>query len=300
MHRYDERMEMASRDVVSKAIQQEINSGRGIKQNDYVYLDLTKLDRAVIEGKLPQVRQIALDFAGVDCCERPIPVKPTAHYSMGGIPTDKTTKVLDRQGKPIRGLYAAGECTCLSIHGANRVGGNSMLETLVFGKIAGKEMATYNFGVSPVMMAEEQVKETVIWLSNLKKKNGPEKLFAIRGELVTLMDKKAGVFRDQRGLYGARDKIKELRHRSENIGLTDHGDIFNTELIEAIELRNMLDVAEAVVHSALARKESRGAHNRTDYPSKSRDGLNHTLVYREGGQLQIDQKNVVVKNIQPK
>ncbi|MFC1722585.1 FAD-dependent oxidoreductase [Nanoarchaeota archaeon] len=298
MQRYDPRMELATRDAISKAVQQEIVSGRGIKQNNYVYLDLTKIDSKVIDERLPQIKRLAKDFAGVDVTDQPISVRPTAHYSMGGIATDKKAQVLTRDGE-IFGLYAAGECACLSVHGANRLGGNSLLETLVFGKIAGKEMTTYNFKVRTGMIGEQSLKEAVVMVDRIKKKNGNEKLFTIRVELAQLMEKKVGVFRDQKGLYEAKDVIKKLRERLDHVGLTDKGNIFNTELVEALELRNMIDVSEAIVHTAMARKETRGAHSRSDYPSKSNEYLKHSFIYRLGGQVVVEHDDVVMTKLKP-
>ncbi len=297
MQRYDDRMELASRDVISKAMYKEIKSGRGIKQNAYLNLDMTKIDNDIIDRDLPQIRDIAKTFAGVDVKTQPLPVQPTAHYSMGGIPVDKTCRV-QALGGSVVGLYAAGECSCLSVHGANRVGGNSLLETVVFGRVAGKEMGIHNLRTHPTIINDAMLKEQLVYVGNLRKKNGTEKLFSLRTELATMMDNLVGVVRDQRGLSNARDQVKELRKRYEHIGLQDQGKVFNTELLEAIELRNMLDVAEAVIMSALSRKESLGAHQRSDYPHATKQ-YQHTLAYREGGMINIEMKNVLMKSVQP-
>ncbi len=299
MQRYDDRMELATRDILSKAMQKEIRSGRGINQNDYLYLDLTKIDKDILDKKLPQVVRLAKDFAGVDAHSQPIPVRPTAHYSMGGIPTDNKTRVLTRDDQPVKGLYAAGECACLSIHGANRLGGNSLLETVVFGKQAGKEMLTYNLSVNRRQVGDESIKEVLVELERIRKSSGNERASEIRTELNELMDKKAGIFRDQRGLYEARDKIRDLKQRLTRVNIMDKGKIFNTEIIEYLELKNMLEVAQAIVYSALARKESRGAHTRTDFPNKKKEYLVHSLVYSQRGNVSVKFKNVVMKNIKP-
>jgi len=294
MERYaPSKMELASRDVVSRAIQTEIDEGRGI--DGYIHLDLRHLGKELIMERLAQIHDIALSFANVDCVHDPIPIQPTAHYSMGGIPTDINGRVLG-----VNGLFAAGECACVSVHGANRLGGNSLLEAIVFGRRAGISAVRY-------------VKKTVIGgvssrtldsieheFYGLAEMDGSESVADIKNDLQTVMTGKCGIFRDSRKLAEAVKETGRLRERFNNIGISDRGMIFNTEMMEALELRNLLDFSEVIAASALAREESRGAHYRTDYPERDDAGwLKHTLAYRsETGPL-LEYKPVTITSYKP-
>jgi succinate dehydrogenase flavoprotein subunit len=294
MERYaPSKMELASRDVISRAIQTEIDEGRGI--DGYIHLDLRHLGAELIMERLAQIHDIALSFANVDCVHEPIPIQPTAHYSMGGIPTDINGRVLG-----VSGLFAAGECACVSVHGANRLGGNSLLETIVFGRRAGISAVRY-------------VKKAAIWgvssrtldsieheFYELAEMDGSERVADIKNDLQTVMTVKCGIFRDNRKLAEALKETRRLRERFNNIGISDRGMIFNTEMMEALELRNLLDFSEVIAASALAREESRGAHYRTDHPERDDVGwLKHTLAYRsETGPL-LEYKPVTITSYKP-
>jgi succinate dehydrogenase / fumarate reductase flavoprotein subunit len=294
MERYaPSKMELASRDVVSRAIQTEIDEGRGI--DGYIHLDLRHLGKELIMERLAQIHDIALSFAGVDCVHEPIPIQPTAHYSMGGIPTDINGRVLG-----VSGLFAAGECACVSVHGANRLGGNSLLEAIVFGRRAGISAVRYVKkaaigGVSPRTL--DSIEHEFYGLAEM---DGSESVADIKNDLQTVMTGKCGIFRDSRKLAEAVKETRILRERFNNIGISDRGMIFNTEMMEALELRNLLDFSEVIAASALAREESRGAHYRTDHPERDDVGwLKHTLAYRsETGPL-LEYKPVTITSYKP-
>jgi succinate dehydrogenase / fumarate reductase flavoprotein subunit len=287
------KMELASRDVVSRAVQTEIDEGRGIDGG--VYLDLRHLGRKKIMSRLSQIHDIALSFAGVDCVEKPILIQPIAHYSMGGIPTDVNGSVPD-----ISGLFAAGECACVSVHGANRLGGNSMLETIVFGRRAGISAAKYvkKASLDPVSVnALDAVRQEI---AQILENNGKEKIVDIRSDLQSIMTEKCGIFRDKKGLTDALHQIHALKERINDISITDKGMIFNTELIGVLELRNMLDFSEVIVAGALAREESRGAHFRCDFPQRDDDKwLMHTLAYSGESGCVLKYKPVTITRYEP-
>jgi len=294
MERYaPAKMELASRDVISRAIQTEIDEGRGI--DGYIHLDLRHLGAELIMERLAQIHDIALSFANVDCVHEPIPIQPTAHYSMGGIPTDINGRVLG-----VSGLFAAGECACVSVHGANRLGGNSLLETIVFGRRAGISAVRYVKkaaigGVSSSML--DSIEHEFYELAEM---DGSERVADIKNDLQTVMTVKCGIFRDSQKLAEALEETRRLRERFNNIGISDRGMIFNTEMMEALELRNLLDFSEVIAASALAREESRGAHYRTDHPERDDVGwLKHTLAYRsETGPL-LEYKPVTITSYKP-
>jgi succinate dehydrogenase / fumarate reductase flavoprotein subunit len=287
------KMELASRDVVSRAVQTEIDEGRGIDGG--VYLDLRHLGRKKIMSRLSQIHDIALSFAGMDCVEKPILIQPIAHYSMGGIPTDVNGSVPD-----ISGLFAAGECACVSVHGANRLGGNSMLETIVFGRRAGISAAKYvkKASLDPVSVnALDAVRQEI---AQILENNGKEKIVDIRSDLQSIMTEKCGIFRDKKGLTDALHQIHVLKERINDISITDKGMIFNTELIGVLELRNMLDFSEVIVAGALAREESRGAHFRCDFPQRDDDKwLMHTLAYPGESGCVLKYKPVTITRYEP-
>src|SRR5512136_342675 len=278
MERYAPRaLELAPRDVVARAIAEEIGRGNGF-DGGYVHLDLRHLGPAIIGERLPGIRQIAMDFAGVDPVEQPIPVQPGQHYSMGGVDVD----IAGRSGLP--GVYAAGECACVSVHGANRLGGNSLLETVVFGSRAGKKAAQTAWvekdGPKPALFQ----KHFMAFQSELEKifnRKRSESYFQLRDEMKSLMTYQVGIFREEPQMKMAREKIIELKKRLLNVGVKQRDLAFNYEFIRYWELEGMLHLAEVIVEGALARKESRGSHFRMDYPHRDdRHWLRHTLAYK--------------------
>ncbi len=297
------KMELAPRDVISRAIQQEVFDGRGFP-GDCVHLDLTHLGAAKIEERLPQITDLSVSFVGVDPRKDPIPIQPTAHYSMGGIPTTKEGQVFaDEQGTVVQGLYAAGECACVSVHGANRLGTNSLLEAALFGRRAGEAIHTFlkETGEQSLPDFPEGLEaEVATEIDDLLEAPGPENAMALRQELQAEMSDKCGVFRSQKYLEECLAKIKELQVRFHTIGLKDKGKAFNTELTEAFETRNLLEFAELIVQGALAREESRGAHARSDFPKRDDDGwLKHTVAFRTDKGLKLRYKSVVIGDYEP-
>lgn len=275
MNRYaPEKMELGPRDLVSRAIETEVREGRGGPEGE-VFLDLTHLGRERIQARLPQIRQLCIDFEGVDPLEEPIPIKPTAHYSMGGIHTDINGLT------PIQGIYAAGEAGCVSVHGANRLGGNSLLDILVFGRRAGIHALEYARAAAFPPLPEEALKVEERRITRLLDGESEETTADIRRALGNLMSEKAGIYREAEGLTQAVIGIEELKKRYHRLRIGDKARAFNTELVSALELGNMLELAEVVVRGALARSESRGAHSREDYPMRDdAQWLKHTLAVR--------------------
>jgi succinate dehydrogenase / fumarate reductase flavoprotein subunit len=284
--------ELASRDVVSRAIQQEIEEGRDV--DGCVLLDLRHLGKEKILERLPQIRELAINFAGVEPIEAPIPVAPGAHYTMGGIKTNVWGET------EMEGLFAAGECACVSVHGANRLGGNSLLETIVFGRRAGQrasEIARKGHKPEPMTSAIEPDRDRI---ERFLKKTDGERSGTISEELGIAMGELVGIFRTRDRLIKAKEKIKEFKKRYEDIHLQDTGRIFNTELIMALELRSLLDIAGAIVEGALAREESRGAHYRLDFPQRDdQHWLKHTLAYQTESGPQLKYSPVAITKYQP-
>ncbi|WP_456341818.1 succinate dehydrogenase flavoprotein subunit [Thermovibrio sp.] len=299
MKRYaPEKMELAPRDLVSRAIETEIMEGRGFEDeegNKFVYLDLRHLGRKKILERLPQIRELAIDFEGVDPIEEPIPIRPTAHYSMGGIDTDKYGRTV------IKGLYAVGECGCVSVHGANRLGGNSLLDIVVFGKIAGEDAAESVVGLELVDFPEVEVKEQEERIKSLFDGEGSEKLSQLRRELSDAMSEGVGIFRDEERIKRALEKVREIKERAKKLKVYDRELTFNTNLQQTLEFLNMVEVAETIALGALERKESRGAHARTDYPKRDDENfLKHSVIRRgEDGELRLTWKPVVITKFQP-
>ena len=302
--------DLASRDVVSRAIATEIQEGRGCgPKKDHVLLKVDHLPREVIEKRLPGIRELSIRFAGVDPIEKPIPIRPTAHYTMGGIPTNRFGQVVTpiRHGpeEAVNGLYAVGECACVSVHGANRLGGNSLLDIVVFGRAAGKHMLSYlaenryhgNIAAASIESAMER-------LHRWDREGVGDSVSEIREELQRVMENYCGVFRKQEVLDDGVKKVLELEQRLKGAVLQDKSRIFNTARIEAFELENLMEVAVATIVSAAARQESRGAHSRVDHPD--RDDLNwlkHTLYFREGRTLDykpVRMKPLTVDSFPPK
>ncbi|WP_456456027.1 FAD-dependent oxidoreductase [Thermovibrio sp.] len=299
MERYaPEKMELAPRDLVSRAIETEIMEGRGFKDeegNEFVYLDLRHLGRKKIIERLPQIRELAIDFEGIDPIKEPIPVRPTAHYSMGGIDADKFGRT------EIRGLYAVGECACISVHGANRLGGNSLLDIVVFGKIAGQE-ASESIGEWELLPFNDSlVKEEEEKVKKLFNGEGTEKLADLRDELSNVMSKGVGIFREEKGIKEALEKVEEIRERAKKLKVYDRSEVFNTNLQQTLEFLNMVEVARTIAFGALERRESRGAHFRKDYPRRDDENfLKHSVIKRkEDGELSLSWKPVVITKFKP-
>ncbi|MEV6318405.1 succinate dehydrogenase flavoprotein subunit [Streptomyces sp. NPDC051776] len=298
--------DLASRDVVSRSIYTEIREGRGCgPEGDHVFLDLTHLPPEQLDAKLPDITEFARTYLGIEPYTDPIPIQPTAHYAMGGIPTNVEGEVLADNATVVPGLYAAGEVACVSVHGANRLGTNSLLDINVFGRRAGIAAAAYAEKADYVELPETPAQLVIDQVERLRTSTGTERVTELRKALQETMDANVMVFRTEQTIKTAVEKIGELRERYKNVAIQDKGKRFNTDLLEAIELGNLLDLAEVMAVSALARKESRGGHYREDYPN--RDDVNfmrHTMAYREVGDdgtesIRLDYKPVVQTRYQP-
>ena len=290
-------MELASRDVVSRAIMNEIREGRGVgPRKDAVYLDVTHLGKELIMSRLPELRELAITFLGLDMIKEPILISATAHYSMGGIPVNTAGNVRKNNTEFVEGFYAAGECSCVSVHGANRLGANSVLEALLFGRYVGKTMAKEIDTIELRPAVEDDAKTALAEVEWFLNNNGDETVPALREELQQSMTHNAGAFRTKEMLEVVIEKVKELRERFKNIRIQDKSKIFNTELQEAMEFGHMLDYAKFIVESAIVREESRGAHFREDFPERNdEDFLKHTMAYMdENGELTLDNMDVVL------
>jgi len=292
--------DLASRDVVSRAIYTEVQEGRGCgTKRDHVLLKLDHLGAEVITKRLPGIRELSRRFAGVDPVTAPVPVYPTAHYSMGGIPTNRHGQVVapvqTGPEEPVPGLYAVGECACVSVHGANRLGGNSLLDIIVFGRAAGSHILEYlREHPHPRPVGDSAAEPALSRLQRWERHSGDESVDAIRGELQQLMETHCGVFRTQELMDRGIAKLEQLADRLGRAALRDHSRVFNTARIEALELENLMDVALATMHSAAGRRESRGAHSHLDHPDRDDiQWLKHTLYSRDGRRL--DYKPVRVK-----
>jgi succinate dehydrogenase / fumarate reductase flavoprotein subunit len=269
---------------------------------DYIHLDITHLGKERIMERLPQIHDLAYNFAGVDCFKEPIPIQPTAHYSMGGIPVDNDCHVLKNAKKErILGLYAAGECSCVSVHGANRLGTNSLLDAVTFGRFSGRSALTdlpdIEFSDLP-KDPRERARAEVDWFFNA---SGVEKVANIRADLQETMMTRCGVFRNGKDLANQLTHIKELQERFKKISIDDKGQIMNTDLMEAVELGHLLEFSEVIVAGALERRESRGAHARKDFPKRDDDNwLKHTLAWRKpDGGVEFNWRPVVITRFQP-
>jgi succinate dehydrogenase / fumarate reductase, flavoprotein subunit len=307
MERYAPVMkDLASRDVVSRAIYTEIREGRGCgPAGDHVYLDLTHLPPEQLDAKLPDITEFARTYLGIEPYTDPIPIQPTAHYTMGGIPTNVRGEVLSDNTTVVPGLYAAGEVACVSVHGANRLGTNSLLDINVFGRRAGIAAAEYASRHDHLALPENPAALVTGMIESLRSGTGGERVSDIRAALQETMDVNAMVFRTEATLKQAVENIGRLKERFGRVTVQDKGKRYNTDLLEAVELGNLLDLAEVLAVSALARKESRGGHYREDYPN--RDDVNfmrHTMAYREVGDdgtvsIRLDYKPVVQTRYQP-
>ncbi len=307
MERYSPTLlDLAPRDIVSRSILTEVRAGKGIrgdrKIDDYVHLDATHLGRETLAAKLPDITSFCKTYLGVDPAEAPIPVLPTAHYAMGGIPTDVHGRVImDRRGTIVDGLYAAGECACVSVHGANRLGTNSLLDLVVFGRRAGQHIGDYVKQADALPLSKDAPEAAREWIRRLTDgRSGPHGGH-IMEEMQTAMMEKVGIYRNAGEMQQAVDAVKDLLARYLAVRVQDRGKQFNTDLLDTIELKSLLDLSLVTAASALNREESRGAHSREDFPDRDDDQwLKHTLAYLEGDDVRIDYKAVDTSIWEPK
>jgi succinate dehydrogenase / fumarate reductase flavoprotein subunit len=287
-------LELASRDVVARAEQEEIDAGRGV--NDCVLLDLRHLGRQKILERLPQIRELAITYVGVDPIEAPIPIRPGAHYSMGGIKTDTWGRTA------VQGLYAAGECACVSVHGGNRLGGNSLLDTIVFGRRSARHAMEQIRGMgTPVAVGRDALERDRERIERLRARRSGERVAAVREALGQAMSEDVGVFRTRERLEKARLALRNIRPRIESVIVQDKSRVFNTEIVSALELGCLMDLAETIVEGALAREESRGAHARRDFPTRDdANWLKHTLAYASASGPRLEYLPVTVTKYPPK
>jgi succinate dehydrogenase / fumarate reductase flavoprotein subunit len=294
--------DLAPRDIVARSMANEVREGRGAgPEKDYVLLDLTHLPREQIDAKLPDITEFARTYLGVEPYDEPVPVYPTAHYAMGGVPTNVDAEVLRNNTDVVRGLYAAGEVACVSVHGSNRLGTNSLLDINVFGRRAGIAAADHAARV-PLPEAPSTPEAGVVALvAGLLTSTGDERVAPLRRALQETMDRNAQVYRTEESLAAAASDIAALKSRYARVAITDKGSRFNSDLLEAIELGFLLDLAEVLVVGARARNESRGGHFREDYPTRDdATFMRHTMAYREAdGSIRLDYKPVVQTRYQP-
>jgi len=314
---------LASRDVVSRAIYTEIREGRGVNGQNYVYLDARPdsiMKYAAADGrtnsdgspytitaeellkKLPDIVDFNRVYLGIDPMTQMMPIQPTAHYTMGGIPTNKFGEVvIDDKNTVYPGLYAAGECACVSIHGANRLGTNSLLDLIVFGKHAGLRAAEYANQADFEKLPDDSTAEARAQFDGLRNGSGKENAFDISREMKKVMFDDVGIYRTEKGMKSAIEKISEWKERFSHVRIADTGRIFNTELLNAWELGNMLEISDVIAECALNRTESRGGHSREDFPNRDDvNWLKHTLATRKNGKIEISYKPVVITKYQPK
>lgn len=299
--RFMERYAPTLLDLAPRAMYREMREGRGIDGKNYLHLDLTHLGAEVLDKKLPDITEFVRTHLGIEPKKEMIPIQPTAHYAMGGIPTDTDGCVIsDEKNTPVAGYYAAGECACVSVHGANRLGTNSLVDILVFGRRGARHAAKFvkeNDWAPLPAKPDERAREQV---SRVMAASGKERAASIRDALQDEMMEKASVFREAKSLVAMRETLGELRERYRQVKIDDRGTKYNTELLEVIELGNLLDLAEVLVESALVRQESRGAHSREDFPK--RDDINwlkHTLAYRTPKGVEFRYKPVTITKFQP-
>ena len=294
MKRYaPEQMELAPRSTVSLAIGREILEGRGV--DGCILLDLRHLGRARILDRLPQIRELAREFAGVDPVESPIPVRPGAHYQMGGVRTNAWGET------DLRGLYGAGECACVSVHGANRLGGNSLLETIVFGRRSGTRVAETVSGQALRVPSDQLLREEQERIRLLMSNSPGVRTWQVREELGRLLSQNFGIFRTTESMLQAQEGVRTLRQRARHVFIEDRGKVFNTDLIQALELSALIDVAETIVAGAIAREESRGAHYRSDFPDRDdARWLKHTLAHRTPEGPSLSHQPVTITRFPPK
>jgi succinate dehydrogenase / fumarate reductase flavoprotein subunit len=297
-------MELASRDVVSRAIMQEVREGRGVgKDGQSVNIDLTHLDPQIILTRLPELRELAIAFQGQDMLKEPIHISATAHYSMGGIPTNINCEVRKSPTEMTEGFYAAGECSCVSVHGANRLGANSVLEALLFGRHAGENMVKkLNEGITLKKATPKDAQRMLDEIETIKTSNGNESVSGLRAELQSGMTDNAGVFRTKKSLEKQLKSIDSLLKRFKNIRIDDKSNTFNTDLQEALELGHMLEFSKFIVYGALIREESRGGHFREDFPQRDdKKFLKHTYAYMDKEyNITTEWGDVVLGKFEPK
>ncbi|MCE5289117.1 MAG: succinate dehydrogenase flavoprotein subunit [Nocardiaceae bacterium] len=302
--------DLAPRDIVARSMVQEVREGRGAGPNkDYVLIDVTHLGEDVLNEKLPDITEFSRTYLGVDPVKEPVPVMPTCHYVMGGIPTKIRGEVLRNNTDHVPGLYAAGECACVSVHGSNRLGTNSLLDINVFGRRAGIAAAEYANSTDFVDMPAEPSKMVERWVANILSEHGNERVADIRADLQNEMDDKAGVYRTEESLSQMLEEIQVLKERYSRISVQDKGKRYNSDLLEAIELLFLLELAEVTVVGALNRKESRGGHAREDYPNRDdKTFMKHTMAYKQISdihapellaEIKLDFKPVAVTRYQP-
>jgi succinate dehydrogenase / fumarate reductase flavoprotein subunit len=294
-------MELAPRDMVTRSIQTEINEGRGIDGRDFVNLDLTHLGAAKLKERLPEITSFAKTYAGIDPVTQSIPILPTAHYSMGGIPTNIYGNVLaNEKGTIVKGFYAAGECACISVHGANRLGTNSLLDAVVHGRRTGKNIDKYIRDAELMPLPENADEKDKEKFKKLYSTSSGENADKIRAKLKEEMTLKCGVFRNENDLKAMLEIIHELEDKYKNVHMMHKGKVFNTELMEIIEIGNLLEFSDAIVTGALARTECRGAHWRTDHPKRDDENwLKHTFAYKTEKGIELKYKPVTILNYQP-
>lgn len=291
-------LDLAPRDIVSRSILTEVRAGKGVRGDraidDYVYLDATHLGAEVLASKLPDITGFCKTYLGIDPADKPIPVLPTAHYAMGGIPTDIHGRVLiDKDDTVVDGLYAAGECACVSVHGANRLGTNSLLDLVVFGRRAGLHIAEYVKDAALPQSQDSDADEAKAWISRLTDGSEGPHGGHITDQMQTTMMEKVGIYRNETDMKSAVETVKELRERYQSVRVQDTSKQFNTDLLELIELGNLLDLSLITAASALERQESRGAHSREDFPERDdQQWLKHSLAYLDGKDVRIDFKEV--------
>jgi len=294
-----EKMELGPRDLVSRSIMTEIREGRGFRDDEgreYVHLDLTHLGAEKIKSRLPQIRELAIDFEGIDPIEEPIPIKPTAHYAMGGIHTNVKCET------PIEGIYAAGEAQCVSVHGANRLGGNSLLDIVVFGHVAGIEAVRYVEGVNFARGGESIIEDEKRKINELMNKESKETLGDMRNELGEIMFKHFGVFKNEKEMQEGYVKLKNLIERAnKNLGVEDKSKVFNLQLQSTLEFFNLLDIADVLAYTSLERKESRGSFYRDDYPKRDDENyLYHSMVTKNSdGSINYQKGEVDISLYEP-
>src|SRR5579884_2784009 len=294
--------DQAPRDIISRCMYNEIREGRGINGQDYLYLDLRHLGKDVIETKLPDITEFVRVYFGIDPVTTLVPIQPTAHYAMGGIPTDLDGRVvIDENNTPLPGLYAAGECACVSVHGANRLGTNSLVDIIVFGRRAGKDALRYiqtnDLPPLPADAADRARAEVDHFLTG----EGAEPPATVREDLRETMMELASVIRNADNLARCQSRLEQLRERFKRVRPSDRGQTFNTDLLETLEIGYLLDISEVLVASALARTESRGAHYREDFPERNdSEWLKHTLAYKKDGKIELRYKPVRITRFEPK
>ena len=299
-------LDLAPRDMISRAIMTEIRAGRGIlgdpEQDDFVYLDATGLGAETLQKKLPDIREFCKTYLRIDPVEKPIPVQPTAHYAMGGIPTDLDGCVIaDSQGNVYEGLYAAGECACVSVHGANRLGTNSLVDLVVFGRRAGQHISKFIDQADFSRLSDNSTHNAQNILEKTSSQKGDRKAEKINKSMISIMMDNTGIYRKGKELDDALKQLQNLRQSMDNVAITDKSLAYNTELLEFLELQNLLDLTIITTASASYRRETRGAHAREDFPERDDENyLKHTLASIDGDSVKIDTKDVDLSIWKPK